>query len=87
MALRQSGLDGPDDAAQQDGIGARFVIDPDRPRDLQVLRIQVNANDAEVTLDGTKLPVTLEWPLATGEHTLVALRGAQASKPVRIVVR
>lgn len=66
---------------------ARFVIDPDRPRDLQVLHVEVSSADASVAIDGVTLPKTRAWALAPGEHTITALRGDHAGKPVRFSVR
>ncbi|MBX3226192.1 MAG: penicillin-binding protein 1C [Labilithrix sp.] len=65
--------------------GARFVIDPDRPRDLQLLHVEAIGDDVEV--DGEKLPPTREWRLEPGDHVLTARRGATTSKPVRFTVR
>lgn len=76
--------------------GARFVIDPDRPKDAQVLAVSVVApvGTPEVTLlvDGTEAgrarsPYTLRWPLAPGDHDLVARAGTENSAPVVIHVR
>lgn len=76
--------------------GARYVIDLDRPKNAQVLAVSVVApgGTPEVTLlvdgvpvDHQKSPYTLRWPLAQGDHDLVARAGATESTHVRIHVR
>ena len=75
---------------------ARFVIDPDRPASVQVLAVSVVAppGTPEVALvvdgaevDHQKTPYTLRWPLAPGDHTLVARAGKTESERVTIHVR
>ncbi len=69
--------------------GARFVIDPERPRPLQLLDVTVAPSSpvADVRVDGVLLPVAHRWPLAPGAHTLVARSRYRESAPVRIEVR
>ena len=71
--------------------GARFVVDPDRPRDLQVLEVRVepDARDVELRVDGAPLKGRggRGWPLAVGAHTLTAHRGALRGPPVHVTVR
>lgn len=69
--------------------GARFVVDPERPVELQRLEVRVEPDDAsvEVFVDDRPLGRTRSWPLAAGEHTIVARRGGRASAPVRVTVR
>jgi penicillin-binding protein 1C len=77
--------------------GIRYVIDPDRPRDLQVATIEVVAPEAttEVTLeiDGAtfakrRRPFVFAWPLSEGAHVATAkAAGAEPSAPVRLTVR
>ena len=75
---------------------ARFVIDPGRPSGIQVLAVSVAApggtpsvsllvDGAEV--DREKTPYRLRWPLAPGDHELVARAGSIASETVHIHVR
>lgn len=77
--------------------GARFVIDPDRPRELQRLSITVASSGgrARVRLEIDGLPEVeldqvqrLNWQLEAGDHTFVAVsdRG-ERSTPVHIKVR
>jgi penicillin-binding protein 1C len=68
--------------------GARFVLDPERPPELQLLdvRVEPEARDVEVAVDG-KAVRGRRWPLAPGEHILTASRKGRSSSPVRIVVR
>jgi penicillin-binding protein 1C len=102
--------EGPNDAAHGDSAptasavqilspadGSRFVLDPDRPRDLQRLQIAVAAgssrgrprlqiNDGEpLELDAS---LRFDWRLEPGVHVFVATdeRGKE-STPVRISVR
>ncbi len=76
--------------------GARFVIDPDRPRDVQQLPVSVvaPAGAREVTLlvDGAPVsraqpPFDLRWRLQVGDHVLTARSGEQSSPPVTVHVR
>ncbi len=68
--------------------GARFLFDPDRPRDLQVLEVRVepDAREVELRVDGA-LVKGRAWPLSLGAHTLTAHRGALRGPPVHITVR
>ena len=75
---------------------ARFVIDPDRSKDTQVLAVSVIAPtatpDVVLLVDGAEVdrkraPYTLRWPLASGDHTLVARAGGVDSSPVHLHVR
>ncbi len=77
--------------------GARFVIDPDRPRELQALPVLVAAPAGvrEVTLriDGATParlapPFSTTWTLAAGEHTFVAeAAGREGGSTVHVTVR
>ncbi|WP_394824565.1 penicillin-binding protein 1C [Pendulispora albinea] len=75
--------------------GARFVIDPDRPRDAQLLDVQVVSppHTREVTLrvDGTLVARTttppLSWKLEPGDHLLTAEADGHPGAPVKITVR
>lgn len=69
--------------------GARFVIDPERPADLQLLEIRVEpeGTTVEVRVDDTLLSKTRTWPLAPGTHTITARSGSHVSSPIRITVR
>ena len=69
--------------------GGRFVIDPERPSALQLLDIRVEPDGAavEVRVDGARLSKARTWPLAAGEHTVVAKSGTATSAPVRFTVR
>jgi penicillin-binding protein 1C len=76
--------------------GARFVIDPDRPRDVQRLDVQVVAPASMQTVallvDGNRVVQTdsegaPSWKLDPGEHELVAAVGDRRSAPVRVYVR
>ncbi len=75
---------------------ARFVIDPDRPDSAQVLAVAVVAPpgtpEVELLVDGAEVdhrrsPYTLRWPLAPGDHELVARAGKTESERVKIHVR
>lgn len=61
----------------------RFVIDPDRPRELQVLEVKTDPANIDVRIDDSPLPKTHHWTLAAGEHTITAA----GAKPIRISVR
>jgi penicillin-binding protein 1C len=75
---------------------ARFVIDPERPRDQQQLLARVDApagvDSVEMVVDGSPLarlhsPFVARWPLAPGDHVMVARSDdARASEPVRVHV-
>jgi penicillin-binding protein 1C len=77
--------------------GARFLIDPDRPRELQAVPVLIAAPSGvrEVTLridDGApaKLvpPFSTTWRLETGEHTFVAeAPGREGDARVHVTVR
>jgi penicillin-binding protein 1C len=69
--------------------GASFLVDPERPLDLQKLRIRVVPFDASVTVrvDDRAIGGDLVWPLAVGEHSLVAQSASGMGPPVRIKVR
>ena len=69
--------------------GARFVIDPERPKALQLLdiRVEPDGSAVEVRVDGALLPRSRSWSLAPGDHTITASHGKSASAPVRYTVR
>jgi penicillin-binding protein 1C len=77
--------------------GARFAIDPDRPRSLQTLEVQVAVSQhvgrVRLRVDGAVVgseaaPYRFEWPLVPGEHVLVAeADGVPPSAPARLRVR
>jgi penicillin-binding protein 1C len=76
--------------------GARFVIDPDRPREVQQLRVHVvappTAKKATLVVDGAAVgsapaPFDVSWPLQAGEHELVAEVDGARSEVVRVSVR
>jgi Penicillin-Binding Protein C-terminus Family len=76
--------------------GEHFVLDPDRPRGLQRLAIQVVASSAAepVTLlinDDTpaQLPANLQydWQLSSGTHTFIAKTRNATSNAVQIHIR
>jgi penicillin-binding protein 1C len=76
--------------------GARFLIDPARPRAEQAVGIRVDAppgtSRVSVRVDGRVLaelssPFVARWPLASGEHVVVAEatgRGPSAPIVVRV---
>lgn len=77
--------------------GARFVLDPDRPRELQRLQIAVSAEawqgrpqleingDSLVALD---VSLRFDWLMQPGEHVFVAVsEKGERSAPVRVSVR
>jgi penicillin-binding protein 1C len=77
--------------------GARFVLDPDRPRELQRLQIAISAEAwlgrPQLEIDGDKLvaldaSLRFDWLMQPGEHVFVAVgeRG-ERSAPVRVSVR
>jgi penicillin-binding protein 1C len=92
-----------DEAAPAAGVriayplsGARFVVDPDAPRALQRLDVQIvapaSAREAELRVDGREIakvaaPFTVSWPLEGGVHDLVAVAGGVTSAVVRVTVR
>ena len=67
--------------------GARFVIDPDRPGDLQKLAIHVTPEDAEVRVDGALLAKDHAWQLEAGTHEVRARHAGVESAAVRFTVR
>jgi len=77
--------------------GARFAIDPDRPRELQRLGIEVvapeNAGRVRLGGDGQSVgdlgpPYAFDWPLVQGDHVIVAQTdGIPPSAPLRVHVR
>jgi penicillin-binding protein 1C len=69
--------------------GARFVIDPERAPELQLLEVHVEPESSavEVRVDGLPLSKERTWQLAPGPHTITARLGAHESAPVHIVVR
>jgi hypothetical protein len=69
--------------------GARFVIDPERPTELQLLDIHVEPEGSamEVRVDGAVLPKTHAWQLAAGPHTITAQNKSGVAAPVRFSVR
>jgi len=68
--------------------GARFVVDPERPRSLQALEIRVDPFEGPVLVrvDGVAVAGN-KWLLAEGSHTIVAEGGGVAGAPVHITVR
>jgi penicillin-binding protein 1C len=74
--------------------GARFVLDPDRPRSAQSIPLKVDAPAAAAValfVDGRLAGngmrgAPVYWPLARGEHAIVAEVDGQRSDPVSIVV-
>jgi penicillin-binding protein 1C len=76
--------------------GARFVIDPDRPRDAQRLSVHIvapeRAREATLVVDGARVarvgaPFEASWALEAGEHELVAEVDGERSATVRVSVR
>ena len=81
--------------------GARFVIDPDRPRATQRLDVQIvapaRARQATLVVDGERVgaasapgsraPFDASWTLREGEHELVAEVDGARSAAVRVTVR
>ena len=76
--------------------GARFVVDPDAPRELQRLEVRVVAppatrqvvlrvDDREVARVGP--PFVVLWPLEGGAHEMIALADGVTSVGVTIHVR
>jgi penicillin-binding protein 1C len=75
---------------------ARFVLDPERPVDQQQLMVRVDApagvESVDVLVDGRPLgrirsPFVARWPLAPGDHVLVARSDqAPASEPAMVHV-
>lgn len=95
--LPESAAPGDEIAILAPADGARFVLDPDRPRDLQRLRIAVAGavlrERPRLEIDGSA-PVALDdslrfdWLMQPGEHEFVAIgEGGERSAPVRVSVR
>jgi penicillin-binding protein 1C len=74
--------------------GARFVIDPDRPVSSQAIPLKVDvarAGAVALYVDGRlagRAPAgePVYWPLAPGEHAIVAEAGTERSEMVSIRV-
>ena len=76
--------------------GARFLVDPDRPRADQALAIRVDApagaSSVDVRIDGHLLarvesPFVATWSIAPGDHVLTAeASGLEPSEPVHVRV-
>jgi penicillin-binding protein 1C len=77
--------------------GARYAIDPDRPRAVQTLDVRVTAprgvGPVRLRVDGAvfavgEAPYRFAWPLEEGEHVLVAeADGVAPSEPAHLRVR
>jgi hypothetical protein len=76
--------------------GARFVIDPERPRELQRLDVKIVAPartlEATLVVDGEAVarvvaPFDASWALRRGDHELVAEANGRRSAPVMVRVR
>ena len=76
--------------------GARFAIDPDRPRDAQRLDVHIvaprRAREATLVVDGERVasvgaPFEAWWKLEAGDHELVAEVDGAKSAAVRVTVR
>jgi penicillin-binding protein 1C len=76
--------------------GARFAIDPDRPRETQRLSVKIvapeRAREATLVVDGERVarvaaPFDASWTLREGEHELVAEVDGERSAVVRVTVR
>ncbi len=76
--------------------GARFVIDPERPRELQRLDVMIvapsRAHQATLEVDGEPVaevgtPFDASWALRQGEHELVAEVDGRRSAAVKVRVR
>ncbi|MBX3215271.1 MAG: penicillin-binding protein 1C [Labilithrix sp.] len=74
--------------------GARFLVDPDRPRAAQAIPLKVDAPaaaDVALFVDGrlagrSAAGAPVYWPLERGAHAIVAEAGGHRSDPVGIVV-
>lgn len=76
--------------------GARFLVDPDRPRAEQSLAIRVDAptgaDAVDVRVDGRLLarvgsPFVARWTISPGDHVLTAeIAGLEPSAPVHVTV-
>jgi penicillin-binding protein 1C len=84
-------------AIREPRTNARFLFDPDTPRELSTVHFQAQvspANEEVVWLvDGTPVaqvawPHDLRWPMTKGTHVVKArlAHSAEASRPVTIVV-
>lgn len=76
--------------------GARFAIDPDVPRAMQRVEVQMvapgAAKEVELRADGKGVakvgpPFSVSWTLTAGTHELVAVANGKVSAPVSVVVR
>jgi hypothetical protein len=77
--------------------GARFVLDPDRPRELQRLQIVVAAGGPQgrprLEIDGERPreldgSLRFDWTLQPGDHVFIAIgEDGERSVPVRVSVR
>lgn len=70
--------------------GSRFVIDPERPPELQVVDVRVAPDEpgVELRVDGALLDKTRSWALAPGAHTITARAASgREAPPVHFVVR
>lgn len=67
--------------------GGRFVIDPDRPADLQRLELRALPSDAEILVDDVRLGSDHAWVLTPGTHTAKARAHGEESPPVHFTVR
>lgn len=68
--------------------GARFVVDPDRPRELQVVDVLVAGASGPVALLVDGVPEkSAAFRLEPGDHVLEARAAGAVSPPVRVVVR
>jgi penicillin-binding protein 1C len=96
---REGGASAVDDARpriEYPPPGARFAIDPDRPREAQRLDIRIIApgrpREALLVVDGRQVarvaaPFEASWRLEVGEHDLVAEVDGAKSPAVRVRVR
>jgi penicillin-binding protein 1C len=71
--------------------GARFVVDPDRPRAAQAIPLKVDgpaSSDALLFVDGRLAGrgLSVLWALERGPHAIVAEVDGRRSEPVSIVV-
>ncbi len=76
--------------------GARFLLEPERPADVQTVPVRIESREGggtlELYVDGKSVgvvrsPFVKEWPLVRGDHELVAVaRAGAASAPVHVTV-